>query len=295
VRARQAWNDVVARYHLDVLATDPADFARRAVLFARRRYYRWRGLQVRRSLNGVTFRFDFTLPEHVDLMFLGIYEPELLPVLRRHLRPGGVFVDVGANVGYVSALAAGLVGPEGEVHAFEPVPRYFERLAHLPGDNPRHTIVVNRCALGERPDTLDIVVTGRRNMGANSMVAGLVDPAEAAEVVKVQIVRLDAYLAQHDIRRLGLVKVDTEGFEFHVLRGLEGFLRRTGRRPPLYVEITPAAYPLLGLRLDDLAALLRDYGYRATTTEGDAAVDVTALEQFTNVLLTPVAGAGARR
>jgi len=275
-----------ARYHLDVLVSNPRDFIRRAALFVRRRYYRLLRRRVRRDLNGIKFTFDFTLPGHVDLMYLGIYEPELIEVLRRHLVAGGVFIDVGANVGYVTAVAAGLVGTAGQVHAFEPVPRYFQNLVRVRNDNPTHTILANACALGDRPGVLDIHVTRLPNMGWNTMVPGFMDVAARREVHAVRVERLDEYLLSRNLHRVDLVKIDTEGFEYPVLRGFVEFVRRVAPRlPPIYLEIAPQAYPLLGITLDDLRALLAEYGYQASSVDGHRVVDVTTLTKTTNVLL----------
>jgi FkbM family methyltransferase len=278
---------ISSRYHLGVLLRDPRDFIRRAALFARRRWYRLLGRKVRRALGGVTFTFDFTLPHHIDLMYLGIYEPELIAVLRQHLTPGGVCVDVGASIGYVSATAADLVGPAGQVHAFEPVPRYFENLARLRDDNPAYTIVANRCAVGAEPGRRDIDVTSLPNIGWNTMVPGFMDAASRREVVPIEVVRLDDYLLARDVRRVDLIKIDTEGFEYYVLRGLERFVRDVyPELPPLYVEVAPQAYPLLGITLDDLRSLVMEYGYRARAVENDLAVELTGLTRTTNVMLT---------
>lgn len=285
-----------SRYHLDVLIHDPRDFVRRAMLFARRRWYRWRGRRVSRALGGVTFTFDFTLPHHIDLMYLGLYEPELIAVLRRYLAPGGVCVDVGASIGYVTAVAADLVGPAGQVHAFEPVPQYFANLARLRDDNPAYTIVANRCAAGAQPGRRDIDVTSLSNIGWNTMVPGFMDRAVRREALPVEVVRLDDYLLARDLRRVDLIKIDTEGFEYHVLRGLEGFVRRVyPDLPPVYVEVAPQAYPLLGITLDDLRVLLAEYGYRARAVDVDLAVDLTCLTRTTNVMLTAARAATAAR
>jgi len=88
---------------------------------------------VRKYLGGgVSYEFDFSDTALLDsfqhsqpaikAMLHGSYEPTLRKVMRRHLTPGGVFVDAGANIGYISAVGASLVGPTGHVHSFEPVP-----------------------------------------------------------------------------------------------------------------------------------------------------------------------------
>ena len=58
-------------------------------------------------------------------MYYGSYAVPIVETMKRTLRPGDTFLDVGANIGYLSAIAAGLVGVTGQVHCFEPVPDYF--------------------------------------------------------------------------------------------------------------------------------------------------------------------------
>ena len=64
------------------------------------------------------------------LMWAGAYERDLVALFKRYLKPGMTVVDVGANIGYFSVIAAGLVGDTGSVHAFEPFPECFNRLKH---------------------------------------------------------------------------------------------------------------------------------------------------------------------
>jgi len=73
-----------------------------------------------KKINGVWFRFDFDLDPRIKKMYLGEYETETVETMKKLLRQGDVFIDVGANIGFLSAVAAGLVG--GQIHSFEPVP-----------------------------------------------------------------------------------------------------------------------------------------------------------------------------
>ena len=61
-------------------------------------------------------------------MFFGAYEPLTVAAIKKYLREGDTFIDVGANIGFISSIAAGIVGTRGQIHSFEPVPRDFERL-----------------------------------------------------------------------------------------------------------------------------------------------------------------------
>src|SRR5262245_12935214 len=125
--------------------------------------------RVRRRVGDVLMEFDCDLGPLVREMHAGRYEVAVVHRLRRLLREGDVFVDVGANVGYLSAVAAGCVGPSGEVHAFEPVPRYHRELANLGALNPLLTIRANAAAAGETKGTARIGVSRGANTGWNTM------------------------------------------------------------------------------------------------------------------------------
>src|SRR5205807_5464610 len=90
------------------------------------------------------------------LYFFGEWEPNLTAWLARTLRPGDVFVDVGANIGYFSVLAAGLVGPAGAVVAVEPSPTAFGMLvANLARNDAANARAVNLAA-ADRHAAVDV-------------------------------------------------------------------------------------------------------------------------------------------
>ena len=87
------------------------------------------------KINGINFNIDLELDPAMRLMYFGSYQYEITDILKRFLRKGDTFVDIGANIGYISTFALGLVGQSGEVHSFEPVPRFFARLNLVKKDN----------------------------------------------------------------------------------------------------------------------------------------------------------------
>jgi FkbM family methyltransferase len=246
-----------------------------------------------RNIRGVRFECDFTLDPRVGDMFLGAYEPDEVAVLERYLRPGDVFVDVGANIGYLTAVGASLVGPNGQVHSFEPVPEYFSRLESLRAANPQYAISVNAMALGEREGSAEITQAPRGNIGWNTLVPGMLrDEAGTRHTVHVR--RLDSYLSQRGIARVALVKIDTEGFELPVLRGASGFLDSATPRPPVLCEVAPGAYPLLGSSVAELFDYMGNYGYAALDVErGGRPLRAKTLAETTNILFVPGAATEA--
>jgi FkbM family methyltransferase len=267
-----------------LLVTHPGLFARKSAARLARRLPFFPPRAVR-MLRGVRFECDFTLDPRVADMYFAAYEPDEVEVLERFLAPGDVFVDVGANIGYLTAVGASRVGPSGEVHAFEPVPEYLARLEALRAANPGHSITVNPAALGEEEGTAEIALAADGNIGWNTMVPGLLDRGQARARHRVRVRRLDRYLAERGIGRVALVKVDTEGFELPVLRGASGFLEGARELPAILCEVAPGAYPLLGARVADLFEFLARFGYAGHDVErGSRAVRAEDLVGTTNVL-----------
>jgi len=159
------------------------------------------------------------------------YEPATTDYLRRHLRHGSVFADVGANHGYFSILAAGLVGPSGRVFAFEPNPSVYDRLGvHVSLNRFDDRVVLAERALWE--------TTGERRLfvsqwGENSGVSTLTPGASTIAAgglapectITVRTETFDDWLAGSGVERVDLVKIDTEGSETEVVRGMSGALR----------------------------------------------------------------------
>ena len=218
-------------------------------------------------------------------MLFSAYEPDEVAVLERYLKPGDVFVDVGANIGYLTAIGASLVGPSGQVHSFEPVPEYFRRLETLHAQNPSYNINVNQVALGDRRGTAEIAQAADGNIGWNTMVPGLLEGNAARARHSVAMQRLDEYLAERGVTKVALLKIDAEGFELPVLRGASSFLEQARPRPTILVEVAPGAYPLLGARVSDLFDLLRSYGYSGFDVEhGGRPITAESVTDTTNVL-----------
>jgi FkbM family methyltransferase len=268
----------------ELLFSDPGLFCRKSAARIIRRVPLFPRRAVR-NIRGVRFECDLTLDARVADMLFAAYEPDEIAVLERHLKTGDVFVDVGANIGYLTAVGASLVGPTGQVHSFEPVPEYFQRLESLRAANPGYSIHVNRIALGERSGTAEIAQAADGNIGWNTMVPGLLlgDSARARHSVPIQ--RLDAYLTEHGITKVALLKVDAEGFELPVLRGASGFLETAKRRPAILCEVAPGAYPLLGARVGDLFDMLGRFGYSGFDVEhGGRPIAAASVTVTTNVL-----------
>ena len=146
-------------------------------------------------------------------------------VMQEVLRPGDVMLDVGANVGVYSVRAGVLVGPEGRVYSFEPVPTTLERLRQTIAINTAQNVTVIPKAITNECGIVQINVyegeglSGWSTLGRHPMVrpdGATVTPAVA---IDVEAETLDEFCAREGIGHVRLCKVDVEGFEPNVFEG----------------------------------------------------------------------------
>lgn len=243
-----------------MLINSPTSFCSR-VIFETRSILSLPPQCVKKRINGILFEFDLGYTPATRNMFLGKYEIKERALMKKILHRGDTFIDVGASIGYLSAIGAGLVGQSGEVHCFEPVPESYQRLQELAVLNPDYTIITNPCALGEEEGTGQIDISIVTDIGLNTLVSGLMKPETRQQSIAVPVRRLDNYIKEHKLNNIALVKIDVEGFEFSVLKGLRDFFVRSHFLPSIICEITPSAYPLLDYQLSDLFDYMQDFSY----------------------------------
>ncbi len=216
-----------------------------------------------RKVNGVNFNFDFKFGAVIRGMYLRFFSADIVNTMLKYIKKGSTFIDIGANIGYITAIGAGCVGKKGQVHSFEPVPLYFNKLIQLKLINKNYKIYINNFALGERESNAEIY-TSRKNPGWNTMISGWIDPDDLKNKIKIKVKRLDKYLFEKKINNISLIKIDVEGFEIPVLKGMTKFFEENkDSLPPIILEVIPSTYSLLGNKLEDLENLLKKFSYIA--------------------------------
>lgn len=164
---------------------------------------------------GASFRFyhQASATER-GALFNPDYNRDELDFLRANTLGGGVFVDVGANVGTYALALARHVGPRGCVVAVEPHPVTHARLAFNRAASNFSQVTLVAAAAGDADGELMIATDGD-NLGASHIVAA----APVAESFKVPALRLQRILDDAGISRVDALKIDVEGFEDRVLTG----------------------------------------------------------------------------
>lgn len=150
-------------------------------------------------------------------------------LLQEFLSPGDWVLDVGANVGHYTAKMSELVGKNGRVFAFEPVPETFELLAANAALMLDRNITLMNVAASDDAITVGMNLP-KFDSGLTNFYMANIDVNINAEL-NVQCIALDSLCLQHCIK---LVKIDAEGHELSVLKGMESILERD--HPILIIE-----------------------------------------------------------
>ncbi|MGB8397873.1 FkbM family methyltransferase [Bradyrhizobium sp.] len=201
---------------------------------------------------GASFRFHHQASAtERGALFNPDYNLEELDFLRAHVPAGGVFVDVGANVGTYAMVLARHVGPRGKVIAVEPHPITHARLAFNNAASGHAQVKLVAAAAGPADGELMIETDGD-NLGASHIVTSEI----SGKAIKVPSLRLRRILDEAGVSQVDALKIDVEGFEDRVLIG---FFREAP--PSLWPRAVVVEHLSKNEWLEDCIADMRARGY----------------------------------
>lgn len=205
------------------------------------------------------------------VVYFGTHEHRTERLIHALLCPGDTFVDVGANIGVFSLLAALRVGPGGRVFSLEPVPATFERLQRNVALNRVDNVVALNLAAWHEPSELVMAcpVDPRVHSGVFHVVPGASAGAgSGGAIVHVPALPLDALLLErHHVARVDLMKLDIEGAELPALEGSRRLL--VERRPVVVTELDERHTRRHGYAPGDLVRFMVSLGYAPFALDED--------------------------
>jgi FkbM family methyltransferase len=187
----------------------------------------------------------------------GSYEADLTAYIMRHIpfREGSVFLDVGANIGWYALTVARSAKARISILAFEPDPLSFRLLSENIRLNGCDAVRAVQQAVSDAEATQPLYLYANKNRGRHSLL-----PINDQGTVQVRTTSLDAFLDREGIDpgRVAFVKIDVEGYEYHVLNGARRLLDTV---PVMLCEYSPGFMRRGGIDPEAVLALLREKDY----------------------------------
>jgi FkbM family methyltransferase len=190
------------------------------------------------------------------------YESRFDQAMMNSLEPGMRVFDIGANVGYYTEKFADRVGPSGSVHAFEPVPASASVIKGLVAAKP--WIEVHQCAVADQPGELVMAIDASSTSPNNKIV--LSGAADSGDSLSVPVVTIDQMAKTAGVP--DAIKIDVEGYEWHVIRGGGATLANPALRH-VFVEVHFGLLEQRGLATaaDDIRRELAEAGFVVKFTD----------------------------
>jgi FkbM family methyltransferase len=189
--------------------------------------------------------------------YLGQWEPDITHLIRQRLRSGDTFVDVGANTGWFTLLAANAVGPSGRVVSIEASPSNFLRLKDNVASNRLKNVRLINEAVWSSPSFLSLFQGPPSHSGVSTVVSTFAQRRHCKLTTRIPARPLPDLLTPDEIASLRVLKIDVEGAEREVLMGLEPMLDAIPENLEIFLELNPAEYAV-----EPLLRPLRNRGFR---------------------------------
>lgn len=209
-------------------------------------------------------RLPCRLPDFIQtyLYLFGVWEPDITAFIERRLEGGRTFIDVGANIGYHTLLAA---SRGARVVAVEASPRIFATLRENARVNDTQGVRLVNKAVADRAGTLLIYAGPVQNIGLSTTVKQRGFAVES----EVEAAPLADLVDPDETRTTQMVKIDVEGGEDAVLRGMRGFLDAAPDDVEILVELSPTWWADRSLTPDDVLRPLTDAGFNVYAVDNN--------------------------
>jgi len=207
----------------------------------------------------VPTRYGFSIwcdrAEHIGQHLIrdGQWEGLLSRTILACLEPGQVCIDIGANIGYDSMLMSRAVGTSGRVLAFEPDLKNLRSLLINLDLLPESNVITFGVALGDDWSSANIALANDLNRGQSNL-----RPDARGAYQPILIARLDDLVPANVFPSISLVKIDVEGFEYKVIRGMDRVIQRVNT---VICEVVPSYLKQCGASAEMLFAKMNQSGF----------------------------------
>jgi len=201
---------------------------------------------------------ELGLEDHIEkqLFWYGHYEKKEMDTLLDFVNADSIVMDVGANIGYVSLLCSGKA-PYGKIISFEPGPSLVQKMNKNLELNAIGNVLLLSSAVGEKVGSCLYYESSLENTGMSGL-----SPAEnySHKMQSVPMTTLDQVVIDFNLQKVDLVKIDVEGSEESVLKGMQNVLKEL--RPFVFMEISAFNLKRYKILPSAIFKLMADVNYR---------------------------------
>jgi len=243
-----------------------------------------------RTRFGARMRVRFPDTIQTYIYFFGVWEPAITAYLAATLAPGDTVIDIGANVGYDTLLAAHCVGPTGRVFAIEASPRVFGLLRENLALNDASCIEACNAAVCAEAGDVAVFLHDDSNIGGTTIVPAVATRRGAVLEAVVPGRPLADLVPVEAILSARMIKIDVEGAELPVVRGFMALLPRLSRRTELLIEVSAEGLHDHGSSVEEFFGIFRSAGFTPFGIDNRYSVDMYL--EPASARLEPLEGSG---
>jgi len=214
------------------------------------------------------------------IYYLGIWEPILTRWIERRLRPGDLFIDVGANIGYFSLLASKLVGVSGKVVAIEALPQIYRKLAYNLKQNGVNNVRTINVAAWNKSEKVKIFSRQDRPSGTTTLMFEWANQWQLREQLEIEARPLAVILTPEEIKTARLIKIDVEGAESHIISEMKSWLAQTDEKLEIIIEISRSMMASQGKAFEDILGDFAVFGFQAYRIRNDYLASTCILQHI---------------
>ncbi len=231
------------------------------------------------------FKIILDLSKDVDCnFFLLEFEYDYLRFFQKNLKQGSKVIDVGANIGIYSLLASKKIGSEGKVYAFEPSDWAHSRLVENLKLNCFKNVEVIKKVISDRNGTATFFICD--DDAYNSLSFKPMKEVQRTE--NISMTTLDRFCEQRNVNNIDLLKIDTEGADYLVLKGAQKLLC-SDNPPIIFCEYNRLIKSGFDFNLTDMENLLKDADYKLFEIRGKKLLEFdSTISQTSELICIPV-------
>ena len=223
--------------------------------------------ELKYKIYGVKTKLD--LSKAVDKrLFLNGFEKDTIDYFCKTIKEKDIVLDIGANIGIYSLIAGKRVGKFGKVYAFEPATKAYNNLLSNIELNKFDNIIPIKSGVSECSGTASFNIC--EDDAFNSL--GGTPMREIVKKETIELTSIDDFVKKNNIKKIDVIKVDTEGAEYLVFKGAEKTINIY--KPILFFENNPSAQEGFKNNSNDLLKLIRSNNYRLYELENKKLVEI---------------------